>query len=309
MVPLFKILKDPLVHFLMLGLCLFAVYDLAGLNKAKDDDIKTIVVNRANLVTFIQYRAKRFEPKVAEARLNALSDEKLKRLIDDYVREEALYRESKVLGLGNNDYVIKRRMIQKVNFITQGVAVAAHRVGEKDLRTYYERNKERFREASTVTFTHVYFGAKRRSLQEAKVLAQAKLGELNSSKAPFSDAPKHGERFPYGVNYVERTQEYVASHMSGPMAKAIFELAPDGNAWRGPYVSSYGAHLVMLVKKKEARYLGFMQVRTQIADELGREHRKTLSEKAVAAIIDTYKVEIDLKKYQDRAIAALKQQE
>ena len=55
-----------------------------------------------------------------------------------------------------------------------------------------------------------------------KALAEAKLAALKTVGAVFSDSPKHGERFPYGVNYVERTKEHVQSHFGKPMTRALF---------------------------------------------------------------------------------------
>ena len=58
------------------------------------DDPKRITVDRDALLTFVQYRTKTFQPKLAAARLDAMKGEQLKRLIDDYVCEEALHREA-----------------------------------------------------------------------------------------------------------------------------------------------------------------------------------------------------------------------
>ena len=100
---LLKFLKDPLAHFLALGLGLFLLYAAFNPGGGTGDDPKRIVVDRDALLTFVQYRTKTFQPKLAAARLDAMSGERLKRLIDDYVREEALHREAKALGLGRND--------------------------------------------------------------------------------------------------------------------------------------------------------------------------------------------------------------
>ena len=177
---LLKFLKDPLAHFLALGLGLFLLYAAVNPDGYRADDPKRIVVDRDGLLTFVQYRTKTFQPKLASARLDAMSGEKLKRLIDDYVREEALHREAKALGLGQNDYIIKRRMIQKIDFITQGFADAVIKVSEDELKAWYEANKERYREPAFITFTHVFFNAESRTPAEAKALAEAKLPKLVS---------------------------------------------------------------------------------------------------------------------------------
>ncbi len=290
-----KFVKDPLAHFLALGLGLFLLYGAINPDGGGTDNPKRIVVDREALLTFVQYRTKTFQPKLAEARLDAMSDKQLKHLIDAYVREEALHREAKALGLGRDDYVIKRRMIQKIDFITQGFAEAVIKVSDADVKAYYEANKARYREQAFITFTHVFFGNERRSATEALALAEAKLAVLKSDAAVFSDAPKHGERFPYGVNYVERTKEHVESHFGREMAGALFGVEPDDGVWRGPFHSSYGAHLVMVVKRRDARYPALTEVRARVEADLKSERKKQQSEKAIKAIVDTYRVAIDLK--------------
>ena len=292
---LLKFLKDPLAHFLALGLGLFLLYAALNPGGGTLDDPKTIAVDRDALLTFVQYRTKTFQPKLAAARLDAMPKEKLKRLIDDYVREEALHREALALGLGRNDYVIKRRMIQKIDFITQGFAEAVIKLSENDIKAHYEANKERYREQAIITFTHVFFDTERHKPDEAAALAKAKLAELKAGPAPFSDAPKHGARFPYGVNYVERTRDQVESYFGKPMTRALFELEPDDSAWRGPFLSPYGTHLVMVVGKKEARIPPLEEMRERVEADLTSERRKEQSEKAIKAIVDSYRIEIDLK--------------
>ncbi len=80
---LFKFLKDPLTHFLALGLGLFLLYGVLNPDGGGGDDPKRITVDRDALLTFVQYRTKTFQPKLAAARLDAMKGEQLKRLIDD----------------------------------------------------------------------------------------------------------------------------------------------------------------------------------------------------------------------------------
>ncbi len=271
------------------------------------DDPKLIRVDRDALLTLIQFRAKTFQPDIAEARLEALSQEQLQSLIDDYVREEALYREAIALGLDANDYIIKRRMIQKIDFITQGFADATVKISDDELKAYYDANRDRYREQAFITFTHVFYSTEHRTGAEAKALAEEKLATLHSDAALFSDAPKYGERFPYGVNYVERTRDHVESHFGGDMASALFSLDPADGVWRGPFLSSYGTHLVMVINRKDARYPPLDEVRDRVETDLNSERRKEQSEKVIKAIVDTYEIEVDLRDSDSKDAADLGQ--
>jgi hypothetical protein len=283
------ILKDPLVHFLVLGLGLFVLFDLVASDDAAYDS-RVINVDRDSLLTFVQYRSRAFEPQAATARLDNMSEDELERLIADYVREEALHREAKALGVDKNDYIIKRRMIQSIEFITDGFVTAAIDVSEDDVTAYYEANRDDYYIEPYVTFTHVFFNNERHGRDASLALAGAKLVPLNAQQVQFSDAPRHGDRFPYFVNYVERGPEFVASHFGVSMAEEVFALEPDDTKWRGPFESEYGVHLVLLTRKAEGRYPDLAEVEPVVRDDVEREEIRAQKDKAIQAIVDTYEV-------------------
>jgi hypothetical protein len=284
-----KILKDPLVHFLVLGLGLFVLFNLVASDEAAYDS-KVINVDRDALLTFVQYRSRAFQPQAAAARLDGMSEEDLERLISDYVREEALHREAKALGVDKNDYIIKRRMIQSIEFITDGFVTAAIDVTDDDITAHYEANREDYYISPFVTFTHVFFDGERHSRDEALALATAKLAELNLQKVPFSNAPGHGDRFPFFLNYVERDPQFVASHFGVPMAEKIFGLESSDSTWHGPFESEYGMHLVLLTRKAEGRYPELAEIEAVVRDDAERDAIAALKDKAIQAIVDTYEV-------------------
>lgn len=283
------LLREPLLHFLAIGIGLFVLFDLVA-PEDNNLDNKTIVVDRSALLTFLQFRSKAFNPEVAAARLDALGDAELQRLIDDYVREEALHREALALGMDQNDYVIKQRLIQSLQFITNGFVSAAVDVSDEEIAAYYEANRDDYYVDPYATFTHVYFSNDRHGREQARQLAEAKLAELNGANVPFSESTRHGERFLYNVNYVERTEDFVASHFSRAMAAAVFELDPDTEQWFGPFESAYGYHLVMLTKRTEGFYPPLENIEDTVREDALRVKLDEQNERAVRAIVDTYDV-------------------
>jgi hypothetical protein len=277
------------VHFLLLGLGLFVLFNLVASDEAAYDS-KVINVDRDALLTFVQYRSRAFQPQAAAARLDGMSEEELERLIADYVREEALHREAKALGVDKNDYIIKRRMIQSIEFITDGFVTAAVDVSDDDIAAHYEANREDYYISPFVTFTHVFFDGERHSRDEALALATAKLAELNRQQVPFSAAPGHGDRFPFFLNYVERDPQFVASHFGVPMAEEVFALESSDSTWHGPFESEYGMHLVLLTRKAEGRYPELAEIEAVVRDDAERDAIAALKDKAIQAIVDTYEV-------------------
>jgi hypothetical protein len=284
-----KLLTEPLLHFLLIGVGLFVLFKFAASDDASYDE-NVIVVDRSTLLTYVQFRARAFEQGGAAAFLDKLQGDELERLIDDYVREEALYRQAVALGVDANDYVIKRRMIQSVEFITHGFVTAAVDLGEEDIETFFEANKDDYYIAPYVTFTHVFFEKDRRGADAALALAEAELAELNARRVLFTKAPEHGDRFPYFLNYVERDPEFVASHFGPKAAEEIFAVEPDGALWQGPFESPYGYHLVLLTRKVEGRYPDLEEVREPVRSDAERVEIETMQDKATQAIVDTYEV-------------------
>jgi hypothetical protein len=287
-----RFLREPLVHFLAIGISLFVLYEFVAPADANLDS-KTIVVDRNSLLTFIQFRSKAFNPEVAAAKLDALREEELALLIADYVREEALHREALALGMDQNDYVIKQRMIQSLQFITNGFVASAVDVSDEDVAAHYEENKDDYYVDPYVTFTHVYFSSDRHGSEQARALAEAELVQLNAGEVPFSESTRHGERFLYNVNYVERTEEFVASHFGRGMAQAVFELGPDDGRWYGPFESAYGQHLVMLTRRTEGLYPPLEDIVDAVREDALRLAIIRENDKAVQAIVNTYDVRMD----------------
>jgi hypothetical protein len=148
--------KQPLLHFLLIGLGLFLIYNFTGKKGSEEVDSRTVVVDKETLLTFMQYRSKAFNQEEFEGRLENMSDEELRRLIDDYIREEVLHREALALNLGKDDYVIRRRLVQKLEFINQGFTEGSLNLSEKDVRQFFEMNKQDYYSEPHVTFTHVF---------------------------------------------------------------------------------------------------------------------------------------------------------
>jgi len=286
-----KFLKEPLVHFLAAGLGLFVLFGIVNRGD-QESDPNVITVDQDALLTFIQYRIKAFNPDLAAKKLGSLSDEELQRLIDDYVREEVLHREALALGLDEDDYIIRRRLVQKLEFITEGFAEAGADLDEAAVQRYFDANKADYYVDPYVTFTHVFFQTEDRPREQARTLAEEELQKLNRSSVPFSEAPQHGDRFLYHVNYVERTPDYVGSHFGPAMARALFELEPNEFVWRGPFDSAYGVHLVLLTTNEPGREPELAEIEGRVREDARRARIREETEAAIADVVDAYDVRV-----------------
>ena len=280
------LIRDPLTHFLAAGAALFV---MASAVKPAESGDQTIIVDRAALLTHIQYRSKAFEPGAAEALLDGLSDDARERLIADFVREEALDREAIALGLDVDDYVIRQRRVQKAEFLAEAAAQAAE-PSTADVEAFYAGNAERYRSPASATLTHVFVSAKDRPPEEARKMALDLLDRLRAEGAGFDDATRYGDRFLFHKNYVDRTDDYIRSQI-GPLATAAaLDRATPLKEWTGPYASDHGEHLLFVTARSDARLAPLTEIESVVRADLLEERRQQAIDAAINAIVRRYRV-------------------
>jgi hypothetical protein len=288
-----RLAREPLIHFLAAGALLFATFRLIGGPEAAAPDDAVIVVDRAALLSYMQYRVNAFEPEVFSAALDTMSEADRAALIDGYVSEEALYREAQALGLAQSDYIIRQRMIQKLEFLLEDLG-AEGAADEASLAEYFAANSEAYALEPAVTFTHVFFDADRRSEAGAEAAAREAVLALTAEAADFNDAPGRGDRFPFLSNYVERTLEYVASHFGEGFAVELGRLAPAAGAWAGPVRSAYGWHAVLLTRRSERRLPALEEVRDAVERDFLQERAEAARAEMTRSLRARYRVVVDL---------------
>jgi parvulin-like peptidyl-prolyl isomerase len=285
-----RALREPLLHFFLLGATVFLVQAWFG---PVETDSRVIRVDDDTLVTYIQYNEKSFAGRAREQGhqlLAAMTPEQRRLLVDAYVREEALYREARALGLDETDYVIRRRLVQTMEYLLEG-ATSGELPPRSALVSYFDRHRARYASPSTVTFTHVYFAASDGDRAAAFRRAATELARLRSGAVRFEDATRHGDRFPYHANYVDETRELIRSHFGESFASQVFSEAAETDAWSGPFESRTGAHLVLVVARDAGRQPALDDVQPIVAVDYRREQARERQEALARAVIATYRVE------------------
>jgi parvulin-like peptidyl-prolyl isomerase len=287
-----RLAREPLVHFLAAGALLFAAFQTFGTPEAETDG-DVIVVDRAALLAYMQYRVNAFEPELFGAALDAMTEAERAALVEEYASEEALYRESQALGLAESDYIIRQRMIQKLEFLL-GEFGEAGAADEAALAAYFEANREAYAVEPAVTFTHVFFDVDRRGEVGAEAAAREAVAALNAEAAGFNDAPGRGDRFPFLTNYVERTIEYVASHFGEDFARAVGAPSASEGAWVGPIRSAFGWHAVLQTRRTERRLPALEEVREDVERDFSREQSEEALAEMTRSLRERYRVVVDL---------------
>lgn len=287
---LIKMFRDPLLHFTLAGIALFGAYSLFGSEAERPDENK-IVVDENALLTFVQYRSKSFQPDQARAQLDAMDQPQRNELIRDYVREEALFRQAKSLGMIESDYIVRRRSVQKIEFIAQGMAEQATEIQDQEVKAFYKEHQDDYYEEPFYSFTHVFIKSDHESSESvAKTLMQ----KLNEKNVSFSEAAPFGDRFLYHRNYVERTPDFISSHFGAGFTKQLGELDKDTSGWQGPIASEHGLHLIKISEYRPGRVPPLANVRSQVERDLLRWKQVQNQELAIQQIVEQYRVEYRL---------------
>lgn len=283
-----QLLKDPLLHFVVLGLGLFLLYQLTG-QQADDDEI---LIDRDALLRHLQYQSVAFDRAQFELFLDDMSARETADLVVEAAREEILYREALAMGLDRDDYIIRSRLVQKLRYLAEGFASDADSLSEEEVEAYFDANRDSYELDPYITLTHVFFNAERRGWDEARALAEAKLQELNDGSVPFDESSAHGDRFPYFVNYIERPPQLISSHFGGEMSEALFQLPIGSTSWHGPFESRFGTHLVLVTSQQPARMPGFDEVRDRVAADAQAARDRDLTDAAIDEIVARYTIVI-----------------
>jgi len=269
-----KVLTEPLLHFMLIGAVIYGAYGIYGTTEVEAEvDDQRIIVSNDRIKGFIRFWKSRWYRDPTKQELDGL--------IDRYVRETVYYKEAIKMGLDKDDPITRRRMAQKLQFLTKDV-VAAQQPEDDELKRYFLENKDRYKNPDLITFVHVFFDPDQRgnaTLDDANGL----LTELRSGGSDTSAAANKGDRFMLSNEYSQQTREDVRKMFGTGFADKIATLVP--GQWHGPVLSGYGVHLVYISSFEVAPVRDF----DQVADIVLSDWQANQSEKVEQALYENLK--------------------
>jgi hypothetical protein len=222
----------------------------------------------------------------ARQRQRPPTQEELRSLVRESLREELLSREARAMGLDENDLIVRRRLAQKLEFLVQDTSRLAEPTDD-DLRRFYDANPDRFQARPKVSFTQVYFSRERR--KDAAGDAKAGLAELSHSP-PTARPSDMGDHL-LDPEMLDADAQTVAGQLGKEFARAVFALPP--GAWHGPIESGYGLHLVRVSGAKPAKRRELGEVKAQVLDLWRAQERREEYERYFASLLKKYDVVMD----------------
>ena len=280
MVALRRFLRDPLLLFLLAGIGLFALYRWLNPEAFEREVDNRIVITEDDLRQMsVQW--------LAQGR-PALTRQEWQSLIERKVREEVLYREALALGLDRDDTIIKRRLVQKMDFLAEDLAGLMEPTTEV-LEAWYSENAERFALPPRATFRHVYFSPDRRGARAGDDARRALvLVSGNGSDAAATAAV--GDPFMFQNYYGDRTPAQVAASFGPGFAERLFQQSP--GQWQGPIESGYGWHLVHVESITPGRIPVFEEVQDDVERDWINAQRREAKRRIYEQMRANYEVEL-----------------
>ncbi|WP_105101792.1 peptidyl-prolyl cis-trans isomerase [Microbulbifer pacificus] len=268
-------IRDPLFHFIVVGMAIFAISALRQAPSTESDiDVRQIVITPDDLMQMqLALRMESLPPRHSAA---------FDSLIETRVREEVLYREALAMGLDKNDIIVKRRMAQKMDFLAEDIS-ALREPTQKELEDWYEAHTDTFAIPPRITFSHRFFAFDRHG-DNARNAARSALAEIASA----TPADQLGDPFMFQDYYPDRTPMQISSVFGPDFSRQLSTLPP--REWSGPVESGFGWHLVYIDSIVPSRIPEFEEVSAEIKADWFAHQRESFKRTAYELMRAKYEV-------------------
>jgi len=276
-----KLTREPLVHFLVAGALILAGSTLLNRWKTTADSRYHIVVSAPQVQQLKDVWVQQW------GRLP--DDEEMRNLVNDYIREEVLYREALASGFDKDDTIVRRRLVEKMEFLSQEAASSSE-PSDAELQQFLQGSGQKYVIPTQISFSQIYFSTSKRGTS-TKTDAEKVLAALRSGRISTAQASGQGDAFISQSEHPLQTEEEIANIFDKTFAAQVIGLQPGD--WQGPYESSYGFHLVRIIKRTSPRLPLFTEIKQQLTNDLKTEQLKQSSDDYYEQLRQRYRVDID----------------
>ena len=266
-------LREPLVHFIVLGVAVFGVYRWV----APPAPSRQIVLSESVIRGLRQDHLRR------NGALPTAEEEAA--LVRRFVDGEVLYREALALGLDRGDIIVRRRLVQKMEFLTEDLEPVPEPT-DAELQAYLDAHRDHYAVAARVTLTHVFTSSDRHGA-ESEAIAAALREQLLAGGDPSS----LGDPFLRGREFPQHTERELAAIFGAAFAARVMALPVGG--WSEPLRSSYGLHVVQVSDHRRGHEPSVSEVRTTLRQDWREERRDQASRAALDRLRRRYDIRIE----------------
>jgi uncharacterized coiled-coil protein SlyX len=270
-------LREPLLQFLVIGALLFLAFQWWGGGGSASS---RIVITPGEIDSIVTGFTRTWQRPPTEQELKAQLDER--------VREEIAAREATAMGLDRDDTIIRRRLRQKFEFLTES-GLDARAPTDAQLQAWLAAHSDLFRSEPELAFRQVYLSPERRGAR-LESDAHELLAQLSKS-GPDVEIDKLGDTLMLPQELGRTTQAEVARTFGDGFAEAILKVEP--GRWVGPVRSGYGLHLVLVREREAARNPTLAEVRPQVEREFTADRQRRELDALYARLLQRYQVMIE----------------
>ena len=275
-----NIINNPLLHFFILGALIYVAYGRFGVQDYSDPE-RTIVVTPYTINWLEDTWEKRWNrPPTAEEKEG---------MIQEYVKESILYRQALEMGLDKDDVIVRRRLAQKLKFLTDDL-IDIPEPSEEELSGYFKDKIDQYKSPDLTTFTHIFFDPDKREENTLTDAEDAK-SKLQKLENPTEGLDKFGDNFMLQSYYPEKSEQEISKLFGSQFAKTISEQSP--GEWQGPILSGYGTHLVYVNGRIKTPEPAIEDVRDQVIVDWEDEKRKEINDQFYESLLSRYEVIIE----------------
>jgi hypothetical protein len=272
-----RLLREPLLQFLVLGAMLFALHGLVGKRSAEAPEKIVVSASRVANLGDGFVRTWRRSP----------SEQELQGLVEDYIRDEVFYREGRAAGLDRDDVIIRRRVRQKMEFLADDTSLPEP--SDEQLAAYLASNPERFRTEDQLTFRQVFLSATRRA--NAIESDSKQVGSVLARADGAVDAMALGDPFLLGEEFRGVSPSKMTSIFGEDFSKQIATM--ETGRWRGPISSGFGQHFVFISERISGNLPPLDDVRPAVHREWANARRLEAEQKLYALLRNRYEIVVE----------------
>ena len=275
-----RLFTEPLIQFLVIGAAIYGVYALfAAPEENFRDTLVHVDSNRIN--AFISEWESRWNRPPTEQELDGL--------IQSYIREDVLYRQAVAMGLNEDDPITRRRMAQKLEFLTGDLAMMVQ-PDEGELEAYFAENQASYGQPDRITFSQIFFDPDSRENSTLDDAAEV-LAQLQAAGVPDAQSMQMGDQFMLQSDFRLASETDVARQMGSGFAVSVMKLEPD--QWHGPVLSGYGVHLVYVFDFQESPPPVIKDVQADVLADWQLVQREKFNTDFLESLKQRYEIVID----------------
>ena len=271
------LLREPLMHFLLIGAALFLVFDQVGDPVEVDN---RIVISQADLdILANDWLRRTGRPPSAQ---------QVEQQLRQYIREQVLSREAVNLGLDRDDVIIRRRLAQKMQFLFDDLGQVPDPT-DADLNVFMSKHVERFTLPSTLSFRHIFLDPDSRgeAIQDQVKQLISRLQESNA----VVDTSELGDPILLPLQFDNQTRLQISNLFGDEFAGQVYSLPV--NRWSGPVASGYGLHLVYVDSRTAARVQPLAESRQSVIRQWRAAKQQELNDLFYQGIHQRYEIILD----------------